>query len=102
MESIPVLWSWENLVEMKASGATYTEERGPKDGFLQFELSVLDDGTKDDGYYLHVFVSVTDTCRPNDKVGGCKFPLCTSFLYFDNGQLDMPLAGEVYDTLSNS
>jgi hypothetical protein len=97
MQAIPVLWSKDALKRLYAEGETHTEQRGPEDNFLQFEFEVLEDGVKDSGPYLHVCVSVTDPSRPNGQRGSSITPLSTSFILFESGEVDMPLAREIYD-----
>ncbi len=101
MEAIPMLWKWDSLRRMYEQGETYTEARGPNDKFIQFEFQVLEDGVedgvKDGGPYLHLSVSVTDASRPNGQRGSSTTPLSTSFLLFENGETDMPLAREIYE-----
>jgi hypothetical protein len=97
MESIPVLWSRELLERLYAEGEPHTEQRGAQDNFLQFEFEILEDGVKDDGRYLHILVSVTDLSRPAEQRGSSKSPFSTSFLLFESGEIDMPLAREIYE-----
>ena len=97
MEAIPVLWSREALKGIYAQRERHAEQRGPTDNFLQFEFEVLDEGVKDGGRYLHVSVSVTDPSHPNGQRGSSTTPLCTSFLIFESGEIDMPLAREIYE-----
>ncbi|MBM0103564.1 hypothetical protein JM946_02365 [Steroidobacter sp. S1-65] len=97
MDAIPILWAWQDLRESYRDGQTFTEQRGPDGHFLQFEFQVLEEGTKDGGQYLHILVAVTDPTRSNEQRGGSKTPLSTSFLYFENGEVDAPLAREIYE-----
>lgn len=97
MESIPVLWSRELLERLQAEGEAHTEQRGPHARFLQFEFEILEDGVKDDGRYLHILVSVTDPSRPAGYRGSSNSPLSTSFLLFESGETDMPMAREIYE-----
>jgi|SRR5687767_2337891 hypothetical protein len=97
MEAIPILWSPDALKRLYVRGEMYTEHRGPDDRFLQFEFQILEDGVKDAGQYLHISVSVTDPSRPNGERGSSTTPLSTSFLLFETGKVDMPLAREIYE-----
>lgn len=97
MDAIPILWTWQELREQYEKGGTYTEQRGPADNFFHFEFRILEEGVKDAGRYLHVGVSVTDTTRKASRRGGSMIPLSTSFLFFESGELDMPLAREIYE-----
>jgi hypothetical protein len=97
MESVPVLWSREELRKLHAESDTHSEERGPPSNFLQFEICVLEDDVKNDKRYLHVLVSVTAPSREKDVRGSSKTPLSTSFLWFEDGEIDMPLAREIYE-----
>ena len=97
MVAIPKLWSWEQLHEMFVSREEHQEQRGSDSKFLQFEFGILEVGTKDDGNYVHLFVSVVDPSRPMRQKGGSVVPLSTSFLFFANGKIDMPLASEIYE-----
>jgi hypothetical protein len=97
MEVIPALRSWDALRNSYVSGETYTEQRGPESNFLQLEFQILEEGSKDGGQYLHVSVSVTDPLRANGQRGSSTTPMCTSFLFFKSGEVDMPLAREIYE-----
>jgi hypothetical protein len=98
MESVPVLWGWGGLSQLRASDETYTEARGPADNFIQFALQVLDDGTKNGQSYLHVFVRVTDASRVPGRPGSSTTPLSTSFLLFETGEVDMPHGRDIYES----
>jgi hypothetical protein len=97
MEAVPLLWSWDKLKVQAATRQTHAEQRGPMSGFLQFEFFVLEEGVKNGEQYIHISVSVTDPSRPVTQRGGSVIPLSTSFLIFENGEVDMPLAREIYD-----
>ncbi len=97
MESIPVLWTWGALAKLHAENNTHSEERGPPDSFLQFEMAVLEQDVKYGRPYLHVLVSITDPLRSAGDRGSSKTPLGTSFLWFEDGETDMPLAREIYE-----
>lgn len=97
MDAIPMLWKWESLRRSYGNGETYKEQRGPRDNFLHFEFQVLEEGVKDGGQYLHIAVSVTDPSRGKGQRGGSTTPMSSSFLFFKNGELDMPLAREIYE-----
>jgi hypothetical protein len=98
MESVPVLWGWGGLSQLRASEETHTEERGPADNFIQFSLEVLDDGTKNGQPYLHALVRVTDASRAPGQPGSSTTPLCTTFLLFKSGEVDMPHARDIYES----
>ncbi len=97
MESVPVLWRQEELEKLHEESDTHTEQRGPPNNFLQFEIFVLEHDVKNDKRYLHVLVSVTDPSRESGLRGSSKTPLSTSFLWFEDGETDMPLAREIYE-----
>jgi hypothetical protein len=97
MEAVPVLWTWERLKRMHEESDSHTEQRGPDDNIFQFKLSVLEDDLKHGERYLHLLVSITDPTRKIGERGSSNTPLCTSFLFFQNGETDMPLAREIYE-----
>ena len=97
MESIPVLWTWEQRQKLYTDGGTHTEQRGPDGRFFHFDLHVLEDASKNGRRYIHVAVSITDTGRANGQRGSSTTPLCTSFLLYEDGEADMPLAREIYE-----
>src|SRR5687767_689045 len=91
MEAVPVLWTWERLRLMHEANESHTEQRGPGDNIFQFRLSVLEDELKYGDRYLHLLVSITDPRRKTGERGSSTTPLSASFLFFQNGETDMPL-----------
>lgn len=98
MQSIPVLWSWDKLAELHAKKLSHTESRGPDDGPLTFDLDVLENSVQHGRTYLHIGVSVSDPARGRGATRGSAWiPLSTSFLWYKDGELDMPSAREIYE-----
>ena len=97
MQAVPLLWSWKRLKAMHQNNESHIEYRGSKDCLISFDMTVLEEGTKDNGQYLHVAVSVIDPSRDAGTKGSSTTPLSTSFLVFENGELDMPLAREIFE-----
>ena len=97
MQAVPVLWGWGRLKAMHEQKGHCVEYRGPKDNMISFEMGILEEGVKDNGRYLHVVVSVTDPDRTLGTKGSSTTPLATSFLVFEGGELDMPLAREIFE-----
>jgi hypothetical protein len=97
MQAVPVLWGWERLRTMNDDKESYVEYRGPKDNFMSFKVGIFEEGVKENGRYLLVMVSVTDPDRAPGTKGSSKTPLTTSFLMYENGELDMPLAREIFE-----
>jgi len=95
--SVPELWSWNQLRDLKNTAETHKEYRGP-DSELIFSLSVLDSGTLNGEEYLQVFADVSEVKRSTAH-GGSYQPLGTCFLYFKNGELDMPTAKDIFNDL---
>ena len=99
MQTVPLLWGWERLNAMHEKEESHIEFRGPKDNEISFDIEILEVGVKDNRRYLHVMVSVTDPDRTLHKNGSSTTPLASSFLIFENGELDMPLAREIFESL---
>lgn len=97
MATVPVLWSKEELEKLHAANESHAEQRGPLSNFLQFEMSVLEQDVKNGKRYLQILVSVADPSRDAGVRGSSTTPLCTSFLWFEDGETDMPLAREIYE-----
>ena len=97
MQAVPILWGWDRLRTMHQSNESHVEYRGPKDNLISFEVSILEEGRKDAGRYLHVSVLVVDPDRKHGTKGSSTTPLTTSFLMFENGELDMPLARDIFE-----
>ncbi len=76
---------------------SHVEYRGSKANFISFEISVLEKGKKEEDLYLHVLVSVTDPERKSYTRGSSNTPLTTSFLFYENGEHDMPLEREIHE-----
>ncbi len=100
MQSIPELWSQEALRELNISDKSHKEDRGrPEDASLTFTMEVLECDQENGREYLHILVTVSDTDRPKHSGGDSWTPLATSFLWYEDGELDMPIAKEIYESL---
>ena len=98
MQSIPVLWRWEQLAELHAQGESHKEFRGPQNAPLTFDLDVLENSAQNGRTYLHIGISASDPARSHDaKRGSSWVPLSTSFLWYKDGELDMPTARDIYE-----
>ena len=98
MQAVPVLWTWDELSELHAKNESHKESRGPEHRPLTFDLDVLESDSKHGRTYLHVGVSVSDPYRGKDaKRGNAWVPLSTSFLWYKDGELDMPSARDIYE-----
>jgi hypothetical protein len=98
MQSIPVLWTWDELAELHIREEQHTEQRGPASRPMTFDLTVVENDVKHGRTYLHVLVSVSDPARKKEaKRGSSWTPLTTSFLWYRDGELDMPSAREIYE-----
>jgi hypothetical protein len=98
MQAVPVLWTWDELSELYAKREPHVESRGPEQRPMTFELNVLENDAKNGRTYLHVGVSVSDPNRGiGVKRGSAYAPLSTSFLWYKDGELDMPSAREIYE-----
>ncbi|GDY22716.1 hypothetical protein LBMAG56_40630 [Verrucomicrobiota bacterium] len=98
MQSIPVLWTWDRLAELHAPRQPHQESRGPEDNQLTFELDVLENSAEGGRPYLHIGISVSDLSRKKDTGAGSAWsPLCTSFLWYQDGESDMPTGWEIFE-----
>ena len=98
MQSVPVLRPWAELSALHAKKEPHVESRGPEQRPMTFELNVLENDAKNGRTYLHVGVSVSDPNRGiGVKRGSAYIPLSTSFLWYKDGELDMPSAREIYE-----
>ena len=96
MQSIPMLWTWDNVAEMHRNEGSHVEYRGPQEKPMCFDFRVLEIGEKNGRTYLHVAVAVTDPQRDKSaKRGRAWVPLASSFLWYRNGELDMPTVREI-------
>jgi hypothetical protein len=96
MEVVPSLWSWDALSRLHELDDTHTEERGNHENFIQFAFRVLEQDAKEGRPYIHVLVEVVDATRTSGYPGSSTTPLCTSFLLYADGKLDMPTARDTY------
>jgi hypothetical protein len=87
---VPRLWDRSDLVALSHADDTIKEYRGPETGSLIFDVRVLEANENAKGSYLHVSVCVSDTVRAYPHTGNSRIPLCTTFLWYANGELDMP------------
>jgi len=99
MTAVPALWGWADLEALHAEGLSCKETRGPDAKHqLQFSLSTLESGVRCGQPYLHIAVSVSAPDRNGLERGSAKVPLCASFLLFQNGVVEMPLASDIFET----
>ena len=99
MQAIPELWSWEALEKLCEAHESHKEYRGPEDQPLIFTLQVLEKEVKHSRTYLHIFVDASDVQREIGLPGSSNTPLGTTFLWYQDGELDMPTAKDIYEGL---
>src|SRR5688572_17447069 len=87
--SVPLVWKWDELAELEGE---HVEDRGPESRPMQFSLQLLERDSKEGKSYLHLIVAVSDPGRGKPVLGSAWLPLSTSFLWFQDGTLDMPTA----------
>ena len=98
MQAVPVLWNWNDVDNLHAKDETHAEIRGPLSNPFSFDMRVLEKDAKDGRTYLHVMVTISDPARDKAaKRGSAWSPLSTSFLWYEDGELDMPTAREIYE-----
>jgi hypothetical protein len=88
MRVVPLLWAWDELAGWFASGQKHTENRGSDSNWIWFTLDLLEDDYQGDRRYLHVAVSACDS-RNSTLEGSAVMPFCNSFLWYEDGEIDM-------------
>ena len=79
-------WTWDQLSALGSD--RHVEYRGPESNLLTFALSLLEDEPNNGRRYLNVAVHVCDL-REGKTLGSAYTPLCNSFIFFQDGELDI-------------
>ncbi|MBX2869918.1 MAG: hypothetical protein KTR18_14660 [Acidiferrobacterales bacterium] len=97
MQAIPETWAWSELARLFSEGESQKEYRGPETNpVLIFTLNVLEDDVQNGRRYLHILVSVSDTNREHGQLGSSYTPLGTTFIWNEDGEIDMPRPEDIY------
>ena len=86
MCSIPELWTWDQLAAF--GEVAHVERRGSDANYLNFELGLLEQSARTGRPFLHVYALVYDF-REGSGLGSAYQPLSNSFLWFQDGELDL-------------
>jgi hypothetical protein len=85
MRCIPFLWTWDQLAALRER--THVEYRGNDENFITFAIYLLENTTGEARPYLHVAVHICDR-REGIVLGSAYQPLCNSFLWYRDGEVD--------------
>jgi len=95
MQSVPLLWSQEQLIALHSSGRVHAEFRGNESSPLSFDLEVLENEITKGAGYLNLMVSVSDSSRLKGARGSSWRPLTASIIWRASGEIEMPLPWQI-------